>query len=185
MNMREEVVLSRTAEAVMIPSGERVLVPQGARATITQSLGGTYTLITDRGLMVRVSGKEVEAIGKTPTEIPEIEDISELTIEKLEKLVWEQLKTCYDPEIPVNIVDLGLVYLCELKDAEGGGKNVKIKMTLTAPGCGMGPVLAGDVKHKVEAIPGVKNADVEVVFDPVWDRSMMSDAAKLQLGMMW
>ena len=185
MNMREEVVLSRTAEAVMIPSGERVLVPQGARATITQSLGGTYTLITDRGLMVRVSGKEVEAIGKTPTEVPQVEDISELTIEKLEKLVWEQLKTCYDPEIPVNIVDLGLVYLCELKDAEGGGKDVKIKMTLTAPGCGMGPVLAGDVRHKVESIPGVKHADVEVVFDPVWDRSMMSDAAKLQLGMMW
>ena len=185
MNMREEVVLSRTAEGVMIPSGERVLVPQGARATITQSLGGTYTLITDRGLMVRVSGKEVEAIGKTPTEVPQVEDISELTIEKLEKLVWEQLKTCYDPEIPVNIVDLGLVYLCELKDAEGGGKDVKIKMTLTAPGCGMGPVLAGDVRHKVESIPGVKHADVEVVFDPVWDRSMMSDAAKLQLGMMW
>ena len=185
MNMREEVVLSRTAEAVMIPSGERVLVPQGARATITQSLGGTYTLITDRGLMVRVSGKEVEAIGKTPTEVPQVEDISELTIEKLEKLVWEQLKTCYDPEIPVNIVDLGLVYLCELKDAEGGRKDVKIKMTLTAPDCGMGPVLAGDVRHKVESIPGVKHADVEVVFDPVWDRSMMSDAAKLQLGMMW
>jgi probable FeS assembly SUF system protein SufT len=99
-------------------------------------------------------------------------------------MVWDALKTCYDPEIPVNIVDLGLVYLCELNDEEGG-KNVNIKMTLTAPGCGMGPVLASDVKSKVEALPGVKNANVEVVFDPVWDRSMMSDAAKLQLGMMW
>jgi probable FeS assembly SUF system protein SufT len=185
MNMREEVVISRNAEAVMIPSGERVLVPQGARATITQSLGGTYTLITDRGLMVRVSGREVEAIGKTPTEVPQVVEDQDLTIEKLEKVVWEQLKTCYDPEIPVNIVDLGLVYLCDLTEAEGGGKSVKIKMTLTAPGCGMGPVLAGDVKHKVESIPGVRNADVEVVFDPVWDRTMMSDAAKLQLGMMW
>jgi probable FeS assembly SUF system protein SufT len=184
MNMREEVVVNRNAEAVMIPSGERVLVPQGARATITQSLGGTYTIITDRGLMVRISGREVEAIGKTPAEAPQVVEDEDLTIEKLEKVVWEQLKTCYDPEIPVNIVDLGLVYLCELTDAEGG-KDVKIKMTLTAPGCGMGPVLAGDVKHKVEAIPGVKHADVEVVFDPVWDRSMMSDAAKLQLGMMW
>jgi probable FeS assembly SUF system protein SufT len=184
MNMREEVVVNRNAEAVMIPSGERVLVPQGARATITQSLGGTYTIITDRGLMVRISGREVEAIGKTPTEAPQVVEDEDLTIEKLEKVVWEQLKTCYDPEIPVNIVDLGLVYLCELTDGEGG-KDVKIKMTLTAPGCGMGPVLAGDVKHKVEAIPGVKHADVEVVFDPVWDRSMMSDAAKLQLGMMW
>ena len=185
MNMREEVVVNRNTEAVMIPSGERVLVPQGARATITQSLGGTYTIITDRGLMVRISGREVEAIGKTPTEAPQVVEDEDLTIEKLEKLVWEQLKTCYDPEIPVNIVDLGLVYLCEMKDAESGGKDVKIKMTLTAPGCGMGPVLAGDVKHKVESIPGVKHADVEVVFDPVWDRTMMSDAAKLQLGMMW
>jgi probable FeS assembly SUF system protein SufT len=185
MNMREEVVVSRNAEAVMIPSGERVLVPQGARATITQSLGGTYTLITDRGLMVRISGKEVEAIGKTPVDAPQVAENEELTPDKLEQFVWDALKTCYDPEIPVNIVDLGLVYLCELQPAEGGGVDVKIKMTLTAPGCGMGPVLAGDVKSKVEAIPGVRRADVDVVFDPVWDRSMMSDAAKLQLGMMW
>src|SRR5438034_1674965 len=185
MNMREEITLTRNADAVMIPSGERVLIPEGAHATITQSLGGSYTLITDRGLMVRISGKEVEAIGKTPENVADVKEGEELTLEKLDELVWEQLKTCYDPEIPVNIVDLGLVYLCEVTDAEGGGKDVKIKMTLTAPGCGMGPVLAGDVKHKVEAIPGVKNADVEVVFDPVWDRTMMSDAAKLQLGMMW
>lgn len=183
--MREEIVISRNAEAVMIPSGERVLVPQGAHATITQSLGGSYTLITDRGLMVLVSGKEVEAIGKTPVEVAQVAEGEELTQEKLESLVWDQLKTCYDPEIPVNIVDLGLVYLCELQEAEDGRKDVKVKMTLTAPGCGMGPVLAGDVKHKIESIAGVRNADVEVVFDPVWDRSMMSEAAKLQLGMMW
>jgi probable FeS assembly SUF system protein SufT len=182
--MREEVTFSRNAEAIMIPSGERVLVPVGAQATITQSLGGTYTVITDRGLMVRVSGQEVEAIGKTPNEAAEVAP-EELTSDKLESLVWDALKTCYDPEIPVNIVDLGLVYLCEIKDAEGGGSDVKVKMTLTAPGCGMGPVLASDVKMKLETLPGVKNADVEVVFDPVWDRTMMSDAAKLQLGMMW
>lgn len=185
MNMREEVIVSRNCEAVMIPSGERVLVPQGAQATITQSLGGTYTLITDRGLMVRVSGKEVEAIGKAPQDAPRVQEGEALTPEVLEGLVWDQLKTCYDPEIPVNIVDLGLVYLCEIASAEDGGKDVKVKMTLTAPGCGMGPVLAGDVKHKIETLPGVRNAEVEVVFDPVWDRSMMSEAAKLQLGMMW
>ena len=184
MNVREEVTFSRNAEAVMIPSGERVLVPVGSQATITQSLGGSFTLITDRGLMIRVSGREVEAIGKTPQNIVEVQPGEELSNEKLEELVWDQLKTCYDPEIPVNIVDLGLVYLCELQEAEGG-KSVKVKMTLTAPGCGMGPVLATDVKHKIESLPGVKFADVEVVFDPVWDRSMMSDAAKLQLGMMW
>jgi len=182
--MREEVVVSRTCEAVMIPSGEKVLVPQGAHATITQSLGGTYTLITDRGLMVRVSGKEVEAIGKTPQEVSQTPP-AELTPDKLEEMVWEQLKTCFDPEIPVNIVDLGLVYLCELEPTEDGHTDVKVKMTLTAPGCGMGPVLAGDVKHKIESLAGVRTADVEVVFDPVWDRSMMSEAAKLQLGMMW
>jgi probable FeS assembly SUF system protein SufT len=170
MNMREEVTFSRNAEGIMIPSGERVLVPTGSHGTITQSLGGSYTLITDRGLMIRVSGREVEAIGKTPENVPETKAGEELTPEKLEELVWDQLKSCFDPEIPVNIVDLGLVYLCELQPADDGGKNVKIKMTLTAPGCGMGPV---------------KTADVEVVFDPVWDRSMMSDAAKLQLGMMW
>src|ERR1051325_2557248 len=110
MNMREEVVLSRNAEAVMIPSGEHVLIPEGAHATITQSLGGTYTLITDRGLMVRVSGREVEAIGKTPQDVAEVA-LEDITSEKLEGMVWEALKTCYDPEIPVNIVDLGLVYL--------------------------------------------------------------------------
>ncbi len=185
MNVREEVKFSRNAEAVMIPSGERVLVPNGSEATITQSLGGSYTLITDRGLMIRVSGREVEAIGKTPENVPDVAPGEALTPEKLEELVWEQLKTCFDPEIPVNIVDLGLVYLCELQPAEGGGTNVKVKMTLTAPGCGMGPVLAHDVKQKIESLPGVKASEVEVVFDPVWDRSMMSDAAKLQLGMMW
>jgi len=185
MNIREEVTFSRGAEAIMIPSGERVIVPEGAQATITQSLGGAYTLITDRGLMVRVSGREVEAIGKQPVETPGAADIESQTKEKVEEAVWEQLKTCYDPEIPVNIVDLGLVYQCELQEIEEGGFDIKMKMTLTAPGCGMGPVLAGDVKSKVESIPGVHNADIEVVFDPVWDRSMMTEAAKLQLGMMW
>jgi probable FeS assembly SUF system protein SufT len=185
MNTREEVTFSRSAEAIMIPSGERVLVPQGAHATITQSLGGAFTLITDRGLMVRVAGSEVEAIGKEPQEQAAALTEAELTQEKVEALVWEQLKTCFDPEIPVNIVDLGLVYLCELQPHEGGGYDVKVKMTLTAPGCGMGPVIATDVKTKVESLPNVKQADIEVVFDPVWDRSMMSDAAKLQLGMMW
>jgi probable FeS assembly SUF system protein SufT len=185
MNMREEVTFSRNAEGIMIPSGERVLIPNGARATITQSLGGSYTLITERGLMVRVAGREVEAIGKTPQNVPEVKQGDEVSPEKLEQLVWDQLKTCFDPEIPVNIVDLGLVYLNEVQPVEDGGYNVKIKMTLTAPGCGMGPVLAHDVKQKIESLPGVKSSDIEVVFDPVWDRSMMSDAAKLQLGMMW
>ena len=180
--MREEITFSRSAEAIMIPSGERVTVPEGAHATITQSLGGAYTLITDRGLMVRISGADVEAIGKTPQEVPAAAESQEVTAESVEQVVWEQLRSCYDPEIPVNIVDLGLVYLCDVQHTENGAFDVKIKMTLTAPGCGMGPVLASDVKMKVESLPTVKNAEVEVVFDPVWDRSMMTDAAKLQLG---
>ena len=166
----------------MIPSGEPVFVPQGARATITQSLGGAYTLITDRGLMVRISGNEVEAIGKSPQEVAQAPEAEKLTPDTVEQLVWDQLRTCYDPEIPVNIVDLGLVYLCDVQENGDGAFDVKIKMTLTAPGCGMGPVLASDVRGKVELLPSVKTADVEVVFDPVWDRSMMSEAAKLQLG---
>ena len=119
MNMREEVTLTRNAEAVMIPSGEKVLVPEGAHATITQSLGGSYTLITERGLMVRISGSEVEAIGKPARTSRRAAPGEEIAPEKLEEMVWDQLKTCYDPEIPVNIVDLGLVYLCELEDADG------------------------------------------------------------------
>ena len=182
--MREEITFNRTAVAIMIPSGEQVTIPIGAQATITQSLGGSYTLITDRGLMVRISGHEVEAIGKTPEELPQVADVSAITKEELDEMVWEQLKTCFDPEIPVNIVDLGLVYLCDL-EAGDDGYTVKVKMTLTAPGCGMGPVLAGDVQSKIEKLPGVKGANVDVVFDPVWDRSMMSEAARLQLGMMW
>ena len=118
MNIREEVTFNRSAEAIMIPSGERVLVPQGAQGTITQSLGGAYTLITERGLMVRISGREVEAIGKTPAEVPGATEVESLTKEKVEEAVWDQLKTCFDPEIPVNIVDLGLVYQCELEQAE-------------------------------------------------------------------
>ena len=177
----EYVTASRDFQAVMIPSGEPVVVPSGSNCTITQSLGGSFTLMTDRGIMVRVSGQEVEAIGKTPPE--EIKVEGDVTSEQLEEMVWKQLKSCYDPEIPVNIVDLGLVYLNQVTPREDGGFNVKIKMTLTAPGCGMGPVLANDVKTKVLALPGVAEVDAEIVFDPVWDRSMMSEGARLQLGL--
>lgn len=180
--MRELVTLSRDTQGVMIPSGEQVTLPAGSGGTIIQSLGGAYTVITDRGMMIRVAGQEVEALGKEPTVTPEL--TGDVSNEDLEKMVWDQLKTCYDPEIPVNIVDLGLVYLCDVQQDEDG-KRVHVKMTLTAPGCGMGPVLANDVRGKVLALPGVKDANIEVVFDPTWDRSMMTDAAKLQLGMMW
>lgn len=181
--MREEVEFSRNAEAIMIPSGEKVLVPKGAQATITQSLGGAYTLITDRGLMVRVSGPEVEAIGKTPSETADVK-AEELTPEKLEEMVWSALKTCYDPEIPVNIVDLGLVYHCAVTPLPQGGHRVEVKMTLTAPGCGMGSAIAADAEAKIARLPSVEQASVEVVFEPPWNPNMMSEAARLELGMM-
>ncbi len=180
--MREEVTFSRSAEAIMIPSGEKVLVPVGAQATITQSLGGTYTVITDRGLMVRVSGQEVEAIGKTPHDVAEV-DVAELTPEKLEEMVWDALKTCYDPEIPVNIVDLGLVYDCRLIKKSEGGTKVEVKMTLTAPGCGMGPAIAHDAQSKILSIDGVDEADVQLVWDPPWNQNMISEAGRMKLGM--
>ena len=180
--MREEVTFSRSAEAIMIPSGEKVLVPVGAQATITQSLGGTYTVITDRGLMVRISGREVEAIGKTPQDVATVTP-EDITPEKLEGMVWDALKTCYDPEIPVNIVDLGLVYLCELSDAEGGGKKVNVKMTLTAPGCGMGDVIAADARRKILGAPQISQVHIDTVFDPPWRREMMTEEARLELGL--
>jgi probable FeS assembly SUF system protein SufT len=178
--MREEVTLNREAKAVQIPYGYEVTLPEGSKGTIVQSLGGAYTVITDTGMMVRVAGPEVEALGKPINEGPQVE--GEIGQEELEKLVWDQMKTCFDPEIPVNIVDLGLVYLCDLKPRQDGLYDVDVKMTLTAPGCGMGPVLATDVRNKILALPKIKDAVVDIVWDPVWDRSMMSEAAKLQLG---
>jgi len=149
--MREEITLSRDCKAIQIPSGYEVNLRAGLNATIVQSLGGAYTLITEDGMMVRVSGENVTAIGKEAEAVQQVE--GEVTAEALEKMVWDQLKTCYDPEIPVNIVDLGLVYLCQVEPVAGGGFNVLIKMTLTAPGCGMGPVLAADVNSKVARFP--------------------------------
>jgi probable FeS assembly SUF system protein SufT len=178
MNMREEVVVSRNVEAIMIPSGERVLVPEGARATITQSLGGSYTLITDRGLMVRVSGRDVEAIGKTPENVPLSEEAAPASKEELEELVWDQLKTCYDPEIPVNIVDLGLVYDIAIKP-----ERVDVKMTLTALGCPMAGDVMADVRDHLLTLPGVKDAGVDIVYEPVWTPERMSEEARWELGM--
>jgi probable FeS assembly SUF system protein SufT len=146
---------------------------------ITQSLGGSHTVITDQGQLVRIEARDADAIGKevapSPTAGPAAGSI--------EDQVWTQLKTCFDPEIPVNIVDLGLVYSCEVTGLPEGGNRVDVKMTLTAPGCGMGPVLAQDVKTKVETIPGVELAEIEVVWDPQWNQNMMTEAARLQLGL--
>jgi len=184
MKTNEPIILSRDCEAIQIPSGKKVMLPAGSQVTVTQSLGGTYTVVTGQGDMVRIANKDADAIGKEA----EASQAEKLTVVEgpadLEKLVWDQLKTCFDPEIPVNIVDLGLVYHCQVTPLPEGGNKVDVKFTLTAQGCGMGGVLKADMQSKILNLSDVKDVDVEVVFDPPWEPSMMSDAAKIQLNMM-
>jgi len=177
---REPVVLKRACAAAMIPSGTPVVIPEGTEVNMAQSLGGSFTVYVD-GNLLRIAGKDADALGLEPPE--DLQLPQNHTDADVEKLVWEQLKSCYDPEIPINIVDLGLVYECTLANLDDGKKIVDIKMTLTAPGCGMGDILAADVREKVEAVPLIKEARVELVFDPPWSRDMMSEEAKLQTGM--
>ena len=177
---REPVILKRSCEAVMIPAGTHVVIPEGTEVNVAQSLGGSFTVYVD-GNLLRIAGKDADALGLEVQAGPTLPENP--TDGDVEKLVWDQLKTCFDPEIPINIVDLGLVYECTLTPADEGRKRVGVKMTLTAPGCGMGGILVQDVKEKIEQIPLVQAADVELVFDPPWNRDMMSDEAKLQTGM--
>ena len=179
--MREARTLTRDVLAAAIPYGDKIPLTAGTTVFITQSLGGSYTVMTDRGYMVRIEGQDADAIGEEVKAAPTEADVAG---RPLQELAWDQLKTCYDPEIPVNIVDLGLVYKCETAALPEGGEKVTVHFTLTAPGCGMGDYLKRDVEVKVQSVPGVKEADVEVVFEPVWDQSRMSDAARLQLGLM-
>ncbi|HEU4626543.1 MAG TPA: putative Fe-S cluster assembly protein SufT [Steroidobacteraceae bacterium] len=176
----EPFVVNREVRAVVVPAGAEVTLRPGQAGYITQALGGSFTVYLE-GNLFRISGEDADAIGKEAVKPPELPPNA--TEEDVRKLAWDQMRTCYDPEIPINIVDLGLVYECEVTANEDGSRNVAIKMTLTAPGCGMGEILVQDVKEKVERIPTVRTADVELVFDPPWDRSMMSEAARLQTGM--
>lgn len=179
--MRESRVLSRDIEVAAIPYGELIPLTAGSVVYLTQSLGGSYTAVTDMGYMVRIEGKDADAIGEQAQAPASPEALSG---KPLQEQVWDQLKTCYDPEIPVNIVDLGLVYECDVAARPEGGNKVAVKFTLTAPGCGMGDFLRRDIESKVKALPGVDEADVEVVLEPAWDQSRMSEAARLQLGLM-
>ena len=180
MGASEPITLSRACEVIEIPNGTRATLPAGAVVRIMQSLGSGYTVATDRGYMVRVDAKDTDALGiSNPTlQMPTVQEGTTFN----EKMVWDQLKTVYDPEIPVNIVDLGLVYSCDIAHLEQGGNRVHIQMSMTAPGCGMGNVLKADVESKLSQLPSVKEVQVEVVFDPPWHPGLMSDAAKLQLG---
>ena len=179
--MREETVLSRDVEGTAIPYGDKIPLTAGSPVIISQALGGSYTVVTMQGYMVRIDGKDADAIGKEPVAPPTAEEVAG---RPLVDLVWDQLKTCYDPEIPVNIVELGLVHSCEASDLPEGGSRVAVRFTLTAPGCGMGDILRQDIERKIQALPGVKEADVQLQLDPPWDQSRMSEAAKLQLGLM-
>ena len=175
----EPVKFERDCAAVMVPQGEAVTLPAGTTGYITQALGGSLTVFVD-GNLFRIAGEDADAIGKVPPPLQLPEGAGDAEVERM---VWDQLRTCFDPEIPVNIVDLGLVYDCDLgRDAEGE-RTVAIRMTLTAPGCGMGDILVEDVRTKVEAVPTIAEADVELVFDPPWNQTMMSDAARLETGM--
>jgi probable FeS assembly SUF system protein SufT len=182
--MSDEIILKRDCDAVLIPAGTKITLQAGEPVVITQALGGSYTVII-HGNMARIDARDADAIGQAPS-APAVTDttVAPESLVVTEEQVREKLRTCYDPEIPVNIVDLGLVYDLQIQPIAGGGNRVEIKMTLTAPGCGMGPVLQQDVESKVSAIPGVKEAGVFLVWDPPWNRDMLSDAARLELGMM-
>ena len=181
MSENDSVTLTRDVEASMIPVGTKVTLQKGGQAYITQSLGGSYTVVVN-GNMFRIEGKDadalgMEAAGKTAsTGLP-------VTQETLQKEIWNQLRRCYYPEIPVNVVDLGLIYDCHLSPLASGSFKADVKMTLTAPGCGMGPMLAQDVQNKLLGLEGVDDVSVELVWDPPWNQSMISEAGKLQLGL--
>ena len=164
-----------------MPAGDKVTLLKGEHATLTQALGG-YTVIV-RGNMFRIADKDADALGLTPLPTPAATQ-SASTGPVDEGLIWRQLKTCYDPEIPVNIADLGLIYNCDLTELGGGSYKADVKMTLTAPGCGMGPVLVQDVQNKLLCLEGLDDVNVELVWDPPWNQGMLTEAAKLQLGLM-
>lgn len=175
---KKSIRLLRDVEANMVPSGDKVTLAEGNLVQITQSLGGNHTVIIN-GNMAQISSDNADALG-----IKVEEDLHHSASSSFsEQLVWDQLKTCYDPEIPVNIVELGLIYDLNIKNEEDGEKNITIMMTLTAPGCGMGPVIADEVERKVSALNSVKNVKVELVWEPQWNQGMMSEAAQLELGM--
>ena len=180
MQEREVVLTKREVEARLVPSGTEIMIPSDTFVTITQSLGGTFTVAVN-GNLARIEGHNADALGKKPLE-SSFETPEDGTVN--ENQVWEAMQNCYDPEIPVNIVDLGLIYDCHIENLESDSHKVNVKMTLTAPGCGMGPAIQADVENKILCVETVDEVDVELVWEPIWGREMMSEAARLELGMM-
>lgn len=184
MTVSNDRILQRDCEATVIPAGDKVHIPKGTKVVITHRLGGNFTLVCDWG-MFRIASKDADALGeKTPEEFLQQEEKKLAHVGAPdESAIWDQLKSVYDPEIPVNIVDLGLVYSMDLKEEPKDYYTAYISITLTSPGCGMGPAIAEDVKTKVLTVPGVQNAEVEIVWDPAWNQTMISEAGKMQLGL--
>lgn len=178
MRPGETTMTTRDALATQIPSGIPHPVPAGTRVRLTQALGGSYTVMTDQGYMLRFDAKDADALGISAEEAQAQAAPGEFS----DKLVWDRLRTVYDPEIPVNVVDLGLIYDCQIAAADDG-RQIDIKMTMTAPGCGMADVLKADIQRQLSALPTIKNVNVEVVFDPPWHPGRMSEGARLQLGL--
>jgi probable FeS assembly SUF system protein SufT len=177
----EPFTIERDVTAVIIPVGEPVTLRAGTVGFITQALGGSFTVYVE-GNLFRIAGADADAIGKEPVPPPPIPENA--TNQDIEAVIWKQLKTCYDPEIPVNIVDLGLIYRCEVDSLPDGQRSVSVDMTLTAPGCGMGEILVQDAQEKIAVIPTIADVRVDLVFDPPWNQGMMSDEARLQTGLM-
>ena len=177
----EPFSLTRDVKAVIIPAGEELRLREGTSGFITQALGGSFTVYVE-GNLFRIAGADADALGKEPVPAPEIPENA--TDSDIEAVIWKQLMTCYDPEIPVDIVNLGLVYKCEVVALGNGERSVNVDMTLTAPGCGMGEILVQDAQDKISVIPTIADVKVELVFDPPWNQSMMSDEARLQTGLM-
>jgi probable FeS assembly SUF system protein SufT len=180
MSDYNEMELLRDCEAIQIPAGLKTTIPKGTRVVITQNLGGSYTIACDYGLF-RINEEDADVLGLEPTASREKKERANGDVDENE--VWDQLRTVYDPEIPVNIVDLGLVYDCQVTKSPETGTRVDVKMTLTAPGCGMGPAIAQDARLKILAISGVDEASVELVWEPPWNQHMISEAGKMKLGL--
>jgi probable FeS assembly SUF system protein SufT len=177
----EPAVVRRDCQGLMVPSGVPITIPQDSLVYITQAMGGSFTVYFE-GNLVRVDGSDADALGKEPMPPPSLpENASD---EQYEALVWEQLKTIFDPEIPTNIVELGLIYECMINPVPGGHRSVYIRMTVTAPGCGMGDILVDEVRQKVGIIPTTDQVQVDLVFEPPWSQEMMSEAARLEAGLL-
>ena len=180
MDNDEVISLLRDCDVISVPYGEKHILKQGTEVQLMQAMGGSYTVYTSEG-MFRISGINADSIGRKPEPLPSIpENISD---SEFESKVWDQMKTVYDPEIPINVVDLGLIYNCEVKKDDQDDYCVSVDMTLTAPGCGMADVLVEDIKERIELLPKIKVVNVELVLDPPWSMEMMSEAARLEAGL--